>query len=116
MAEVIEKFVMMVENQFSMHVQVFRSANAKEYMSQSIDGYFTKWGIIHETSCSYTPQNGVAERKNRHLLEVTWTIMFQRNVPKHFWRKTILTSAYLINRMLFPCSPRQDTYVHVVAY
>ena len=59
-------------------------------------------GIIHQSSCVDTPQqNGVAERKNRHLLEVSRSIMFTSNVPKHSWGEAFLTTAYLINRM--PC-------------
>ena len=58
-----------------------------------------KNGIIHQTSCVGTPQqNVVAERKNRHMLEVARTLMFARNVPKFFWGNAVLTAAYLINR------------------
>lgn len=57
-------------------------------------------GIIHQTSCVDTPaQNGVAERKNRHLLEVARSLMFTMGVPKHYWGDAVLTAAYLINRM-----------------
>ena len=45
-------------------------------------------GIIHQSSCIDTPQqNGVAERKNRHLLDVVRSIMLTMNVPKNFWVK-----------------------------
>ncbi|GAB2267742.1 hypothetical protein Dimus_038680 [Dionaea muscipula] len=61
----------------------------------------TTHGIIHESSCSDTPpQNGVAERKNRHLLEVTRALMCCMSVPKIFWSEAVLTADYLINRML----------------
>nr|AAP21414.1 putative polyprotein [Oryza sativa Japonica Group]ABF99446.1 retrotransposon protein, putative, unclassified [Oryza sativa Japonica Group] len=57
-------------------------------------------GIIHQTTCPGTPpQNGVAERKNRHLLEVARSLMFQMNVPKYLWSEAVMTAAYLINRM-----------------
>jgi hypothetical protein len=57
-------------------------------------------GILHQTSCVYTPQqNGISERKNRHLLEVTRTLLFQNNVPKIFWSEAVLTATYLINRI-----------------
>ncbi|KAE8670892.1 APO protein 3 [Hibiscus syriacus] len=57
-------------------------------------------GIVHLTSCVNTPQqNGVAERKNRHLLEVTRSLMFPANAPKYLWRESLLTATYLINRM-----------------
>ena len=44
-------------------------------------------------------QNGVAERKNRHLLETTRTLLFQMNVPKHFWVNAVSTTCFFINRM-----------------
>lgn len=57
-------------------------------------------GIYHQTTCTYTPkQNGVAERKNKHLLEVTRAIMFAMNVPRQYWGEALLTATYLINRM-----------------
>ena len=57
-------------------------------------------GILHKTSCVDTPsQNGVAERKNRLLLEATRALLFQIHVPKHFWAGTLSTACFLINRM-----------------
>nr|CAN76326.1 hypothetical protein VITISV_014220 [Vitis vinifera] len=74
--------------------------------------YLQNHGIIHISSCVDTPQqNGVAERKNRHLLEVARCLMFSSNVPNYFWGEAILTATYLINRMpsrvLTFQSPRQ---------
>ena len=44
-------------------------------------------------------QNGVAERKNRHLLETARALLFQMHVPKHFWADSISTTCFSINRM-----------------
>ncbi|XP_049935028.1 retrovirus-related Pol polyprotein from transposon RE2 isoform X2 [Nymphaea colorata] len=97
---IVKNFVAFVETQFQTSVQAFRTDNAREYVSQSLDDFLKSKGIVHETSCSYTPpQNGVAERKNRHLLDVTRAIMFHRRVPKRYWGDALLTSAHLINRM-----------------
>ncbi|XP_020266951.1 uncharacterized protein LOC109842493 [Asparagus officinalis] len=49
-------------------------------------------GIIHQTSCSYiSQQNGVAERKHMHILDVARTLMIHMNVPKYLWSDVVLT-------------------------
>ena len=81
-------------------VQTLRSDNAKEYISETFRSYMLQHGILHESSCVDTPaQNGVAERKNRHLLEVARALLFQMTVPKPFWADAISTACFLINRM-----------------
>ena len=102
----------MVQNQFNSKIQVLKSDNAKEYFTSSLSTYVQNHGIIHISSCVDTPQqNGVAERKNRHLLEVARCLMFSSNVLNYFWGEAILTATYLINRMpsrvLTFQSPRQ---------
>ena len=57
-------------------------------------------GILHQSSCAYTPQqNGVAERKNRHLIEIACTLLLHSHAPSFFWVDVVLTTCYLINRM-----------------
>ncbi|KAJ9689557.1 hypothetical protein PVL29_014974 [Vitis rotundifolia] len=56
-------------------------------------------GILHQKSCVDTPQNGVAERKNRHLLETAHALMFQMKDPKQFWVDAVSITCFLINRM-----------------
>ena len=61
----------MIETQYNAKVRVLRSDNGGEYQSSDLQKYLDGHDIIHQTTCSNTPQqNGVAERKNRHLLEV----------------------------------------------
>ena len=69
-------------------------------MNNEFRSYLSDQRIIHQTTCPGTPsQNGVADRKNRHLLEVPRSLMFQMNVPKYLWSATVMTATYLINRM-----------------
>ncbi|XP_071679982.1 uncharacterized protein [Lolium perenne] len=51
-------------------VQVIRTDNGTEYINKPFAAFLSSQGILHQTSCPDTPpQNGVAERKNRHILE-----------------------------------------------
>ncbi|RVW73427.1 Retrovirus-related Pol polyprotein from transposon TNT 1-94 [Vitis vinifera] len=72
----------------------------QEQPQMTVGEFLAQEGIVHLSSCVDTPQqNGIAERKNRHLLEVARSLMFSMNVPKLFWEQAVLTAAYLINRM-----------------
>ncbi|KAL0667809.1 hypothetical protein Bca4012_030513 [Brassica carinata] len=89
-----------VTNHFNAKIKILRSDNGGEYTSNAFKQHLAKCGMIHQNSCPYTPQqNGVAERKNRHLMEVARSMMFHTNVPKRFWGDAVLTACYLINRI-----------------
>ena len=89
-----------VTNHYNAKIKCFRSDNGGEYTSQQFQQQLLKHGITHQTSCPYTPQqNGVAERKNRHLMEVARSMMFHMKVPKGFWADAVMTATYLINRI-----------------
>ena len=62
---------------------------------------FSSHGILQQSSCAYTQQNGVAERKNCHLVETASTLLLHHKVPQRFWGDAILASCYFINRMPF---------------
>ena len=68
-------------------------------------------GILYQSFCAHTPQqNGVAERKNRHLIETACTLLLHYHVPFHFWGGVVLTACYLINRM--PSSVLHNQITH----
>lgn len=71
-------------------------------MTPSVNNVFgtflSEQGILHQTSCRDTPRNGMAERKNWHILEVVRALMFTINVSKFWWSEAIMTTTYLINR------------------
>jgi len=95
-----QDFHKLVANQFNARVPVLRTDNGTEYMNNEFRSYLSDQRIIHQTTCPGTPpQNGVAERKNRHLLEVARSLMFQMNVPKYLWSEAVMTATYLINQM-----------------
>ncbi|RVW62614.1 Retrovirus-related Pol polyprotein from transposon TNT 1-94 [Vitis vinifera] len=95
-----KKFHKMIETQYNAKVQVLRSDNGGEYQSSDLQKYLEGHGIIHQTTCSNTPQqNGVVERKNRHLLEVARASLIAAKTPISYWGEAITSAAYLINRV-----------------
>ncbi|RVX10421.1 Retrovirus-related Pol polyprotein from transposon TNT 1-94 [Vitis vinifera] len=98
--EIFENFNNMVQTQFQAKIQVLRTDNAREYYHNILGSYLLENGIVHQSSCIDTlQQNGVAKRKNRHLMEVARSLMIASNVPKQLWGEAVLTATYLINRM-----------------
>jgi len=66
-----QKIYKIVCTQFNTKVQVLRSDNGTKYIDKTFQSYFIDHSIIHQTSRVDTPnQNGMAERKTWHLLEV----------------------------------------------
>lgn len=56
--------------------------------------------ITHRFSCPHThAQNGLAERKHRHVVETGLTLLARSSLPSHYWDHAFTTSAHLINRM-----------------
>ena len=88
----------MVVTQFNTQVKVFHFDNGHEFVNWSLDTLFQENGILHQTTCAYTPQqNDIAERKNRNILEVARALCFTMHVPKRFWADVVMTDVFLIN-------------------
>ncbi|KAL4341001.1 hypothetical protein GQ457_08G015920 [Hibiscus cannabinus] len=96
----LKQFLTLVKTQFSSNTKIIRSDNGTEFFNSACSTLFTTLGLVHQSSCVHTPQqNGVAERKHRHLLEVARALRFQSNVPIKFWGECILAACFLINRL-----------------
>jgi len=98
--DAFRNFQTYVTNHYHAKFKILRSDNGGEYTSNAFKQHLSQYGILHQTSCPYTPQqNGVAERKNRHLMEVARSMMFHTSVPKRFWSDAVISACYLINRI-----------------
>lgn len=97
---VLKNFHPMIQTQFSAQIHVLRTDRDSDYFNSVLGSYLTSQGIVHRSSCVNTPQqNGVVERKNRHLLEYTRSFLFTYKVPSHFWGEALFSTTYLINCM-----------------
>ena len=112
---IFQKFYTEIQTQFNISIRVLRSDNAREYFSAPFTSFMSHHGILHQSSCAHTPQqNGVAERKNRHLVETARTLLLHSHVPFRFWGDAVLTACYLINRM--PSSVLHDQIPHSLLF
>ena len=112
---IFQKFYTEIQTQFNISIRVLRSDNAREYFSAQFTSFMSHHGILHQSSCAHTPQqNGVAERKNRHLVETARTLLLHNHVPFRFWGDAVLTACYLINRM--PSSVLHDQIPHSLLF
>ncbi|XP_075103731.1 uncharacterized protein LOC142178299 [Nicotiana tabacum] len=109
---ILKAFTSMVKIHFHSNVHTFRSDNAFELGgSTEAINFFGNEGILHQTTIPHTPQqNGLVERKYKHLLEVARALLFQSKLPLKFWEECILTATYLINRMSSPLLLKLSPY------
>jgi len=64
-----------------------------------MDALFKERGIRRRLTVPHTPeQNGIAERKNRTLVEAARCMMIQSGLPPSFWAEAISTANYIKNR------------------
>ena len=96
---IFQKFYVEIQTQFNIFICVLRSDNAREYFSAPFISFMSQHVILHQSSFVHTQQNGVAERKNRHLVETARTLLLHCHVPFRFWGDAVLTACNLINHM-----------------
>lgn len=85
-------------------IKAFKSDNGGEFTSNDFNDLCKDAGIKKETIVSYNPQqNGVAEGKNRTIMEAVRTMLHDQKLPKFLWGEAANTVVYVQNR-----TPYQD--------
>ncbi|GKB17691.1 retrovirus-related pol polyprotein from transposon TNT 1-94 [Tanacetum coccineum] len=97
-----EIFSKKIQNQLGCTIVSIRTDLGREFGNEVQFGEFCNAnGITHNFSAPRTPQsNGVVERKNRTLQEMSRTMLNEQSLPQKFWCNTIDTSTYILNRIL----------------
>jgi hypothetical protein len=76
---------------------------------QSLNSFFQGIGIEHHVSCPYAhQQNGSAERKHRHIIEVGLTLLAHSSMPLKFWDEPLLLPFF----SSIDCHPKSLTTTH----
>ncbi|GJS86214.1 ribonuclease H-like domain-containing protein [Tanacetum coccineum] len=90
-----------IENQLNYKVKIIRCDNGTEFKNYEMNQFYGIKGIKREFSNARTPQqNGVAERKNRTLIEATRTMLADSLLPIPFWAEAVNNACYVQNRVL----------------
>ncbi|KAK1570844.1 hypothetical protein Q3G72_007904 [Acer saccharum] len=96
--DMFKAFKAEVENQLEKHIKILRSDRGGEYLSSEFQQYLIDNGIVSQFSAPGTPQqNGVAERRNRTLLDMVRSMLSYSTLPISFWGYALQTAIYILN-------------------
>ncbi|GJZ00202.1 putative ribonuclease H-like domain-containing protein [Tanacetum coccineum] len=106
---ILKDFIRQIENQLNKRVKTIRCDNGTEFKNRDmIEFCGSKW-IKGEYSNVRTPQqNGVAERKNRTLIEAARTMLADSFLPNTFWDEAVSPACYVLNWVLVT-KPQNNT-------
>ena len=94
-----KEFLHLAENLSGHKLITLRTDRGGEYMSHEFNAFLKDRGIIHQCTTPYTPQqNGLAERKNRSLMEMARCMLNGKKLPHKFWLEAVMCANYVLNR------------------
>ena len=103
MLHTFKHFQAFVENLLSQKIKVLRTDCGGEYTSNEFNAHCASHGITHHFSYPYTPQqNGIVERKHRHVIESALTLLSNAGLSITHWSYAVSTVVHLINRLPTP--------------
>ncbi|GKE19258.1 retrovirus-related pol polyprotein from transposon TNT 1-94, partial [Tanacetum coccineum] len=97
-----EIFSKKIQNQLGYTIVSIRTDHGREFDNEvQFREFCNANGITHNFSAPRTPQsNGVVERKNKTLQEMSKTMLNEQSLLQKFWCNTVDTSTYILNRIL----------------
>ena len=105
------KFQCYIRTQFAVVIKVICSDNALNLTLALVKIFFAANGMVHQTSCVDRPQqNGIVERKHKHILQIARALRFHAELPLHFWGDSVLTAVHLIKRLPTPVLSNKAPY------
>ncbi|GJV29888.1 putative ribonuclease H-like domain-containing protein [Tanacetum coccineum] len=109
--EILKNFITGIKNQIDHKVKTIRCDNGTEFKNRIMNEFCEMKGIRREFSVARTPQqNGVAERKNRTLIEASRTMLADSKLPTTFWAEVVNTACYVQNMLLVIKSHNKTPY------
>ncbi|GJW54471.1 retrovirus-related pol polyprotein from transposon TNT 1-94 [Tanacetum coccineum] len=98
---IVDEYSRKMESLNEVRVKEVRSDNGIEFRNYKLEELCDEKGISQNFSSPCTPeQNGVAERRNKTLIEAARTMLNSAKLPKPFWGKAVNTACYTQNRSI----------------
>lgn len=92
-------FKSLVENEPGRRIKCLRTDRGGEYLSSDFKDFCNEHGIRRQLTNPYTPQqNGVAERRNRTIMNMVRSMLISKNMPKMLWTEAVVWAVYILNR------------------
>lgn len=97
----MREYIELMKTQKGKIPKIFNTDRGGEYVNHELRNYLRSLGIKFQYTAPETPQlNGIAERKNRYLLEMIRCMLRDADLPNTFWGEATMTANYLQNRIV----------------
>lgn len=96
---IFKEFKAAAERELGQPLVCLRSDRGGEYNSKAFEEYCKVNGIKRQLTAAYTPQqNGIAERKNRTVMNMTRCMLLEMSVPRKYWPEAAQYAVHILNR------------------
>ena len=97
--DTFKNFKNRVEKETNKFIKGLRTDRGGEYTSQQFNEFCLKNGINRQLTSAYTPQqNGVAERKNRTIMNMVRSMLYDMKIPRSFCPEAANWAVHVLNR------------------
>nr|GEV18951.1 hypothetical protein [Tanacetum cinerariifolium] len=108
---ILKKFITEIKNLKNLKVKIIRCDNGGEFRNKEMNDFCSQKEIKREFSNARTPQqNGVAERRNKTLIEAARTMLADAKLPVTFWAEAVNIACYVQNRVIVNKSHNKTPY------
>lgn len=98
---VFKRFRAIAEKECGEPIACLRTDRDGEYTSKEFQDYCSENGIARQLTAANTPhQNGVAERKNRTVMNMVRCMLIGKSIPKEFWTEAVNYAIHILNRTM----------------
>ncbi|PRQ38021.1 putative RNA-directed DNA polymerase [Rosa chinensis] len=94
-----KRYKSLVEKEIGFPICCLRTDRGGEFTSNEFNEFCQSNGIKRQLTAAYTPQqNGVAERRNRTVMNLVRSILSEKKIPKSFWPEAVNWVTHVLNR------------------